>query len=382
MLPSAAVEVIATIACDGSIRTRSFSIPEPSREVSSLVDGRAEPAEMPVANKGRPALIRVGSTSDSEEGSTSSSGDESSSHNKSERVVLTSAKELSTDSMALPTIHTVATASEDCTYDCLSDQITNMFCPAEHLCIGMQPQPTLPHNKSWVETNPQLVAAGCTHGADVFGTLQFWLTPGQEKGPKRSERQKPNNRSSGSRKRRSDHVKTIWNSWHVEQSIPLEHSKSLPSELRPHSLAASKGGAYVNDVCYDSDPEQEFPQRATRGEALRTPPIKTNSFRNCRPSSIETIQQDESCYLGTTQVPQAPRSTASSKAFNFHPRRKESSPTTTGRRRQGDTPPMGPSEHDLMRPDADYHLRCFIQVRYDSLVWRHSDLITVLRVTH
>lgn len=380
VVPSAAVEVVATVAGDGSIRTRSFSV-DPCRELS-LVDGCEEPSDKPSSDTAhhqqheQPALVRVGSTSDSEEDSTEEGSTTSSSERRKEEQMI--AQKASTELTTLPS-HSVATEERSAgAYDCLSDQITNMFCPAEHLCL--QQQHSTNHAQISSGETRQLAAsctdAGCTEyngcteyqlkdflaadGVDVFATLQFWLTPSQEEEAKRGERHKPNNRTSASRRKRSKHIETIWNSWHAEQSIPLERSKSLPSELVPQhpSPASQAEETYLNDVCYDSDPESEFPQRTSRGAVLRTPK-EVKSFRDRRPASIATVQEDGSCFLGKAQVPQAPRSGNAPEKFDFHPKR-----TAEQRKRKSDPPRVEPSELDLLRPGGEPLLRSFIQVRH------------------
>lgn len=391
-IDSAAVEVVATVGFDGSIRTRSFTIPEPCKEVASLVDGCEEPSDQQ-RHHGKPRLVRVGSTSDSEEDdSTSSEKENGNDKVTTDPSVIT--KAISTE-VAMPAINSVGTSEDRNTYDCLSDQITTMFCSSEQLCM-----PTLLANKSSSSNgsngseNHQVTASRCTEvgcteyqlkdflntdGTDVFTSFQFWLTPSRKEETSRHDMQEPHNRSSGSRKRRSKHVETLWKSWHGEQSIPLERSKSLPTEPKRPSIPSASEDVSLMDVCYDSDPEQEYRQRPSRGEALQTPAVKRNSFRDRRPVRIATIEEHDSCYLGTAQVPPAPRSggAPSSKQFNFHPKdRKNSSSSTSSstkscpRGRPLDTP-TGPSAHDLMSPEGEPFLRSFIQVRYNLVAKGH-----------
>jgi len=383
MSSSTSVEVIATVAMDGSIRTRSVLVPEESLATSSLVDSQEEASkEDPFTSRHQPALVRVGSMSDSEDSNLSGSDD----GRKEERQhrdphVLQKCSTSNTDA-ALANNNAITTVDDGAVgmYDCLSDQFTNFFCSSEqppNLCLQQPPAPS--SNRSEPE-NPlssiNWTDAGCSEyqlqnlfgpkqGADVFSSLQFWLTPSQDEEKSAAvARQKPYNRSSGGRKRRSKHIEKIWKSWHGEQSIPLERSKSLPTELRL-PLLSGKDNSYAKDVCYDSDPEQEHPHKHKRGEALRSPPKHNRpNFRNWRPLPINTLSNDENCYIGVAKLPSAPRNSTPANAFDFYTGRRESFaiPRMRSRRRSFDTP-IGPTDFDLLNPEGEHIIRSFIQVR-------------------
>ncbi len=366
MLPSASVEVIATVGNDGSIRTRSVATIESSTTTSSLVDGWEDPITAKRQNSEKPMLVPMESPSDSEDSFTS--GEDDVATPKRSHLPVTDIGQANTQTMATTEDGAIGM------YDCLSDQIANFFCPVEqpmNFCI--QPRASTPSRLS-TETHhlaATCVDSGCTEyqlqdffntkaSADVFSSLQFWLTPSQKEDRKSRSTHDPCNRSATGRKRRSKHIQRLWDSWHAAPVIPLERSKSLPCELRNTSFIFDDDN-HTNDACYDSDQEQECRQKAQRAEALREP--KAKGFRGHRPSPINIVPENEKLYLGMARVPTAPRNALkkASDQFNFHGQRRGCLATTaSGFRRIAF--PMAPTENDLMSTEGEHILRSFIQV--------------------
>jgi hypothetical protein len=332
------VEVMVCTADDGSIRTRSLD----TKPSSCLVDQE------------EPSLVPAGSHTDSDD-SSSEDGDDVQSRTA---LTLHSSTKHSMSDLAVPT-------DDVGMYDCLSDQFSNLFCPAD------------PHNRSAVESSKpenHQMATTCAEvscsdiqirdlfspvnpGIDVFSSLQFWLTPSQEEQITGSQCHTPRNRSY-SRKRKTSHIQRLWNGWHVENSIPLERSKSMPSEPTPSTLDLQF------DVFYDSDPEQEHQEKRSRGDFLQQPKVEQH-YRSRRPRSIETILENEVCSFDDYMpVPPTPRNSAA-QTFNFCDRQ-DSNAASAAKHSSNHSflhSPVTPSEFDLMHPQGEDYLRDFIQVR-------------------
>lgn len=387
---SAYVEVIATVADDGRIRTRSVPMAESSISDSCLVDGCYVEESCSEAHKesksAHPALVPVGSNSDSEDSSSYEESGSKGAANPSSALLM----QCSTTTTDVALANAAVANSDEAVgmYDCLSDQITNLFCPVEqptNYCVYKSTKSGSSSEANHVQVAaPSCTDVACTdyqfkdlfssgeEGADVFASLQFWLTPSQEEKLTTTHHKKPQNRSTTkSRKRRSNHIRKLWNTWHAEKTIPIERSKSMPAEregLIPSLMATD---SFPSDICYDSDPEQELQEKVDRGEELQR--LTTTSFRDYQPqpiqTSIGTIWEDECCYFDDDstmahRVPPTPRNSMSHAPFHFYPRRQDSfsTPTSQGMRSSLHDSPLGPTEFDLMHPEGEYVLKDFIQV--------------------
>lgn len=373
------VEVVATVADDGTIRTRSLLMPDSySVATSSLVDRPDGPLSHKQEAPLQPGLVPASSMSDSEESSLCGSNDEKPGNNA---LVLSKCSTCPTEAALAGNEITKPEEGAVEMYDCLSDQLTNFFCPVEqpaNFCVEKSAPSTPPRASSENQLTVNCADAGCSEyqfrdffgsqdGVDVLSSLQFWMNPGKKEGLKGGTRQKPQNRSSCNRRRRSQRVQKVWNSWHAVASIPLARARSYPSEPRSPAMSMSED----DDVCYDSDPGQEYPQRIQRGEVLENPPPKPHEgFRTRRPPPINTTPEFESCYVGVAKVPSAPRNDSTTpNKFNFYPRRRDTFVGThqKNRRRFFDAP-IAPTEFDLMSPEGEHVLRTFIQVR-SQMAW-------------
>eukprot|EP00934_Nitzschia_sp_Nitz4_P003319 Nitzschia sp. Nitz4//scaffold159_size51929//6639//8448//NITZ4_006872-RA/size51929-augustus-gene-0.74-mRNA-1//1//CDS//3329537553//3309//frame0 len=380
---TSSVEVIATVTQDGNIRTRFIPITESSKCNSSLVDddevghSQPEPRKLSLLED-QPVLVPVGSNSDSEDSCDEFKQDGSSS--SSAALVLKSNTTTSTD-LALSS-SAVAHSDDAGLYDCLSDQFASLFCATENptsYCIDK--------TKSEVQTT-SVATTSCTEvtctdplgdwfssgngGTDVFSSFNFWLTPSQEEELKNSCKKSPQNRSTSRfSKRRSHHIRNLWNTWHAEKAIPIERSKSMPSHDESQSLAISNS---LSDVCYDSDPEQEHQEREQRGKFLCRPK-RSQCFRHSAPTpivtSIVTIWEDKAY-----SPPPTPRNSISSGNFNFYPRQRDAFDTPRGRGPSQQPlffdSPAGPTEYDMMQPEGEDILKEFIQEATNTkipLVW-------------
>jgi len=222
--------------------------------------------------------------------------------------------------------------------DCLSDQFSNMFCPAgepQQLCLSKE------HTTRIVSCEVPCQAFDPSDpSTDVFSHLQFWWTPSQEE--KLQLKKSPKNRSIRKKHR---HVKSLMDSWHPKHSEPLVRSKSILDGHHHHSGIAQS--PTMDTVCYDSDPEEVY-KNEERRESLHS----SNNFKEHQPSPLNTSIGDDRL-MGH---PQAPKN-ATRKNFHFA---------------STDRTPLTPSHMDLMSPENDDYIREFVQEVTNSrlnLIW-------------
>jgi len=217
--------------------------------------------------------------------------------------------------------------------DCLSDQFSNLFCPAgePQLCLSNKP-PMVSCEVPCQAFDPS------DPSTDVFSHLQYWWTPSQEE---KLSLKKPKNRCM---RKKTRHLKSLMDTWHPRHSEPLVRSKSI---LDGHSLAQSPT---MDTVCYDSDPEEVY-KKEERGESMHS------RLEEKRPSPLNTSLGDDSLMT----PPQAPKN-ATRKHFHFA---------------SSDRSPLTPNHLDLMSPESDDYIRDFVQEVTNSrlgLIWhRYSE---------
>ena len=246
----------------------------------------------------------------------------------------------------------VVSADDDGIYDCLTDQFSNMFCPADN-------QEILQISAAETPKSEDLHArASCTElqiqdildaaNPDIFSPFQFLLAPCQEMG---EQKLTPQNRSIW-RKRKSNYIERLWNSWYPENEIPIQRSLSKPSASTPSVMDLQAG------LFYDSDPEQEFKDRKRRRESLEKKP----KYKEKRPSPILTSFPSEPSFGTINPCPPTPRN-ANGYAFDFVPRT-DGYATPPG---SMDAPsffesPIGMTEFDMVNDDGGEVMKRFVQV--------------------
>lgn len=360
---SFSVEVVASLSDE---KNMSFSLLKKASGLS-LVD-QCEPGEQ----ESGPALVRVGSNSESDNSSVASSETD-------ENYQVVEPFELSSPHVEVQTgVKTaVVPKEEDGMYDCLSDHFSNLFCPVEQEAL---PPSTTEVAKTDTQAIVSCTDVACTEvactttsctalqffdiinanpGADMLSSLQDWLAPSQEES-RNSELQKPQNRSC-STKRKSAYTRRLWNNWYPENGIPIERSESMPEAPTPSIQDLHF------DVFYDSDPEQEHKDRKTRAESL----IRRQNYKDRSPSSIHTLFYDgmdsSSSFENYKLCPPTPRNSELQQTFDFKSRSCSYSYETPVNGASMDTPlffdsPVALTEFDLLHPDGDEMLKRFCQV--------------------
>lgn len=319
------VEVVAKQAGDGKMQTKPYSS-------SSILD-RCPDSD--------PALVPVGSCSESDNSSEEGETPSTVSHSRRKQLKVTPS--------ALGVVPTAPVGADDAgVIDCLSDQFSNLFCPADAIHRGKDSPKSEPYR-------------GCTalHFEDLVGhpgMLSFCR--GDVDGLSETMNHKPTNRVSISRKRRAAHVTNLWNEWHTDSAIPLEKSKSMPSSPSPSMQDLQF------DVFYDSDPEQEHREKSERLQRLEDPPKIRRSYKSRRPPPIDTIFEDECFDIEAPPRPCAPRSIYHP-GFNFDPKPLPyESPVVNVARPSYLDSPLGLPEFALVHPGGDEYLKNFVQVSY------------------
>ncbi|CAJ1935989.1 unnamed protein product [Cylindrotheca closterium] len=310
------VEMIADENDDGSANSVHLAIPE-SSSMKSLRQEEEEDEET------GPELVRV----DSSENSASSTDDkEGEKPEMATRVSSSSSREV------------VKKSQEDAgMIDCLSDQFSNMFCPAgeSHLCISKK------ENRMVSCEVPCQAFDPSDPSTDVFSHLQFWWTPSQEE--KLQLKKSPKNRSMRKKHR---HVKSLMDNWHPKHSEPLVRSKSILDA--GHQQQVVPQSPTMDTACYDSDPEEVY-KNEERRESMHF-----GGFKDRKPSPLNTSLGDDRLMSGGH--PRAPTN-ATRKNFHFA---------------STDRSPLTPSHLDLMSPENDEYIREFVQEVTNSrlnLIW-------------
>lgn len=294
------VEMIADENDDGSANSVHLAIPESTSKLASHEEDEEEAG---------PDLVRVDS---SENSASSTSSQEKESTLDGEESASGSQEMVKKEDVGM--------------IDCLSDQFSNLFCPAgePQLCISNANQ-----NRIVSCEVPCQAFDPADPSTDVFSHLQYWWTPSHEE--KLTLKKSPKNRSM---RRKNRHVKSLMDSWHPKHSEPLVRSKSI---LDGHSQVPQS--PTMDTACYDSDPEEVY-----KNEERRESMHSRSTYKDHRPSPLNTSLGDDRLMRG---YPKAPKN-ASRKHFHFA---------------SSDRAPLTPNHMDLMSPENDDYIREFVQVR-------------------
>jgi hypothetical protein len=319
---------------------------------SSLVDNEPEIGqeyELEDCEDVKPALVESDSASDSE-----STGDNAG------RGTLVKAVDAATSTHEAESM------------GCLSDGFTSFLCPFVHNqpedpqnlnanagglpAGGLSRAPSLrldaAANASTID--PFHLASSCaefqlqdifhaasTPGAEMLASLQSWLTAPRPKSSSAQHAHKGCRNRSETPASRAAHIHQLWSRWHLDNTIPLNRSKSCPQ--------ASQKVHDPDDLCYDSDPDTVQRKKPSTSSSLEKR-LRQSSTKTClrRPPSIDT------------SLPVAPRNecppTPRNAFYKAHPE------TPRNSVKENFESPRSVAELDQALPLADLESKLFFQV--------------------